>query len=501
MEVLGLVYFPPLRRNAVTLEWEAAYAASFEVALDGTSVTITLREGLYWSDGEPLTAEGFVFAASVYQSGKVTVARSLSVNGEQTVWSASGDLEYTVSTGGQPYGSLLEIANIPPLPKHLLDPYDERDFNTLNDIYGLSTDPKTLVGNGPFVPVEIDLTDNYWVTLKKNPYYFEEDSDGLPLPYLSAVRFVGGNKINLFNSRDAELTVVSGTARQYITRAGAQVYNAGPGDTQVIFFNQNPVGVDEPEYTWLTTPEFRKAIAHIVNRARIVTEAYSGYASPAYLPIHPESPYYSSDAEAVVPAYSLGAAADLLDELGWTDTDADDIREYTPGVPLQLALIAPSGNTRIAALCNIITLEAAAVGISLTVSNPANFESALAAQDWQLACVGIQSVLDPALLDSLIPSYGGHHLSEPSQTTPRQDWEIAADTLWETVMEAPDGEARAEALQGIQQIWAEDLPWIYVAAPNVYEAYQGTIANVSGSVLHPFPGHGWRAIASRLFYQ
>ena len=504
MDVLSLVYNPALRRNPVTMEWEPWLAESFSA--DASSVTVTLRDGLYWSDGNELTADDFIFAADVYQSGEVTVARDISVNGEATVWIKDGRLEYSVyTTGLQPYGSLIEIAALPPLPEHVLGPIvDTLGMSALNDRYGLNTDPEVIVGNGPFVPKEINLGES--VLLWKNPYYFEKDAEGLPIPYVSGVRFVPavGDPVDLFNSGATDVCGVSGAGYESVDRSGAAVLKTGLGNAQILFLNQNPVdddgGVAEPAYSWLTNTAFRQAIGHIVNRSRIIDEAYSTHASAVYLPVHPESSYYQEAVEANVLTYSTASAETLLEGLGWIDTDADNIREDGSGNPLELTLIAPSSKPRIEILCNIVAEEAAAVGISIEVvllSSTAFSQKLYADLDWELACAGFPLEIDPSRLDTLIPSYGADHLSEPDQDAPRQTWEQNADLAWQTVMETPDGAGRAAALETIQQIWADEVPWIYIAAPNIYEAYHEDLSNISQDA---YDGSGWQSIVTKLFY-
>ena len=380
-------------------------------------------------------------------------------------------------------------------------------MSALNTAWGLNTDLGEIVGNGPFIPVELNL--GKWVTLKKNPYYFQKDANGLPLPYLSAVRLVKGDSATLFNSGDADLCAVTGADRLSIDRNGAMVINTGPFSAIVIAMNQNldvdggggDDGIIDPQYTWFTTAEFRQAIAHIVNRARIVTEAFSGYGSPVYSPVHSSSPYYWSGVEpggaSPVPVYDIAEANTLLDNLGCVDSgDAGIIRENPPGTNISFTMRAPPGDQARIDICDIIAEEALAIGIEILVDSDGNnmVDSLPATENWETACLELTSYLDPAALNNIIPSYGGLHLSEPNKAAP-QDWEIPADAAWVTVMETADGSARADALQTIQQIWApDDVPWIYVAAENVYEAYRDDLANVSSDVLHPFDGQGWRAI-------
>ncbi len=525
MDLLSLVYEPAIRRNPVTLEWEASLAESFTLAPDGSSVNVVLRDDLYWSDGEPLTAADFVFAADVYQSGEVMVARDLSVNGAPTAWLEISSLEYMVSASGS-YGSILEIAAIPPLPEHVFRDAIDQDasgLGVLDVLYGLTIDSETIVGNGPFRPVtgpEATEDGELAVLLWKNCYFFEKDANGIPLPYLTAVMFIQGNSIQLFNADDADLCRVTGDTMGLISRSDAQVYNTGPGEMQILFINQNPDengdgGVTEPALSWLTNTNFRKALAHIVNRSRIVTEAYGGYASAVYSPIHPDSPYYWPDVETTVPTYKPAAAETLLDDEGWIDSaDADTIREDSLGNNISLTLIVPSGNTEAVSMCNIIAEEADAVGIDITVqpvSTPELSDRLYTSYDWQLACVSMDAVLDPALLDSVIPTYGANHLREPGKTSvPPGEWEDVLNFEWTTVMETADdfeagtSSARYLALKEIQNIWATQVPWIYIAGENTYEAYQGNLANVGSSaldVVHPFEGHGWQAVSSRMFYE
>jgi ABC-type transport system substrate-binding protein len=232
-DLLGLVYSQAMRRNGVTLEWEPVLAESWVVSAG--AVTVTLHDALYWSDGVPLTADDFIFAASIYQSGLVTVTRDLSANSQPTVWTVDNNQEYTVTSSGD-YDALLDIASIEPLPEHKLGPIVvSGGMSALNTAWGINTALDDIVGSGPFILNELKLGES--VTLEKNPYYFEEDTNGLPLPYLSAVRLIEGGSVTLFNTGEVDLCDVSSGDLLSINRNGAivietagNVYEAYRGD-------------------------------------------------------------------------------------------------------------------------------------------------------------------------------------------------------------------------------------------------------------------------------
>ena len=58
----GLMYDSLLQLGQADYETEPSLAESWETSEDGLTWTFTLREGLEWSDGTPLTAQDFVWA-------------------------------------------------------------------------------------------------------------------------------------------------------------------------------------------------------------------------------------------------------------------------------------------------------------------------------------------------------------------------------------------------------------------------------------------------------
>ncbi len=51
-----------MKQNGISGELEPGLAKSWEVSPDNLKITLTLRDDLKWSDGEPLTVDDVVFS-------------------------------------------------------------------------------------------------------------------------------------------------------------------------------------------------------------------------------------------------------------------------------------------------------------------------------------------------------------------------------------------------------------------------------------------------------
>ena len=152
---------------------------------DGTvTYTYTLRDGLKWSDGEPLTAADFVFAwnraASVDLAADYHYMFEL-VQGYNDIWEVDEDdnpvnpdaklsvealdertLQVTLYNAASYWNELLAFPAYMPV----------REDVVANEQW--ATSPDTYVGNGPYVMS--DWNHNSLITLEKNPNYIDADS-------------------------------------------------------------------------------------------------------------------------------------------------------------------------------------------------------------------------------------------------------------------------------------------------------------------------------------
>lgn len=154
-------------------------AAEWTVSDDGLVYTFTLRDGVQWSDGAPVTADDFVFAfqrlmnpetAAVYAYLQYSIKNAEAINtGEVTDLDELGvkaiddkTVEITLERPTPYFIGALTHYTAYPLPKHLLEKVGD-DWVKIDNI----------VTNGPYTPV--DWVPGSHVTTVKNEGYYAAD--------------------------------------------------------------------------------------------------------------------------------------------------------------------------------------------------------------------------------------------------------------------------------------------------------------------------------------
>ena len=152
-------------------------AESWEISPDGLVYTFKLRDGIAWTDGEPVTAEDFVVGfqrlfdpatASEYAYLQFPIKNSAAINaGEITDFNELGvkaiddkTVEITLENATPFFLDALMHYTAYPVPKHLLD--------TVGDDW---TDVANIVANGPYKVVE--WVPGSYVRAEKNPDYYD----------------------------------------------------------------------------------------------------------------------------------------------------------------------------------------------------------------------------------------------------------------------------------------------------------------------------------------
>src|SRR5215468_11273677 len=167
-------------------------AESLQRLDDGRTVELTLRDGIKFSDGHPITAEDVIFtlraiydertASPIFRDAMMIGNRQIEVSIPNGTDGTDGKnarrlrlVFPEVVASPEDY-----LSNLAVLPRHVL----EADFNrgALREAYGLTADTSRIVTAGPFAAES--ATPGERVTLKRNPHYWKKDSAGMPLPYL-----------------------------------------------------------------------------------------------------------------------------------------------------------------------------------------------------------------------------------------------------------------------------------------------------------------------------
>lgn len=174
------------------------------------------------------------------------------------------------------------------------------------------------------------------------------------------------------------------------------------GDAFVLLFNQADTtaprdgftrqGEREPQGENILTRSaiVREALALVLDRDELVERAFDGLAVPIYAPVSPASWAYPDDVAQEQP--QLGMASTLLTQAGWRDTDRNGVRECVScadaplGTELRLSFVSDSP-----ALGDLVSSQAARIGIRLEPAGD------LALQTFDLALVRLSPPAgDPA---------------------------------------------------------------------------------------------------------
>lgn len=509
-DVTAQLYAGAVRRNQLTLEWEPGLAESYVISEDQKSVTFTLRPNLRWSDGAPLTARDFVDGVNLLilnPAVQTNMRNSQVVGGENAVWEFIDERTFKVTVANV-YAGLLTLASVPALPMHVLRPVLEQGGPAaINAFWGVDADVTKVVGSGPFVIAE--YVPGQRVVLKPNPHFWEKDEWGTQLPYLEEVVYVYlpdqdtqlqrflANELSFYQLRGEDYaTLVDRKAE-----LSFELYNVGPDSgTQFLVFNQNPNSpADQAKIGWFSNRTFRQAMAHLVDRQTIINNIAFGFGYPQYSPIWTRSPYFWQGSEAAAFPFNPNRAAELLDSIDFKDRNNDGFRQDPAGNRISFTLRTNAGNRVREAIGTIFQQEAARVGIEVVFS-PEDFNTMVGRLtsnfDWEAIIIGLTGGVDPITAANVFPSRGNLHMIEPSQSSPRRDWERAVDEAWVEANETTDEAQRVRGYEKLQRIWIEEAPWIFTFNAAVIHAYKTNFGNIKP---HPVNGYSWDGILSRVY--
>jgi len=494
-------------------------ASSWEISEDGLEIIFHLRRGLQWSDGEPFTADDvlFTFNDLYYNPDVETDIRDVLrlSDGSYPRFEKLDDYTLRVSLS-VPYRPILTALRSSIMPEHALADSVHKlnpdvpagQFNTM---WALDTDPSEIVGMGPFILESFSRDQS--VTLRRNPYYYRVDPQGVRLPYLDkcvVLRFIDqayalldfrAQRMNVFVPRAEDVLTLLSTATEddFTVVVDASTPICG---TSWICINQDyglAEGTNENLRSLFRDLRFRKAIAHSIDKETIIGNAYSGMAVPQWSPVSRLSPYYAgrttyggpiTDTDAVVYTYDLQESMGLLDEIGIVDRNGDGWRDFKDGTTVEVLLNTateiedPSFRTPIRdRICSIITDDLRAAGLKVTfqIIDFNSLVEQLYSSSLQMVLLGLDSGLDPNSEARVYQSGGNMHFWHYSAAKDdRYDVEILIDELLSKGATTFDQDVAFSAYKEYQIAYArDDLGLIFTVNPAFFYAYYNNIGNAS----------------------
>lgn len=329
-----------ITRDPETLEWLPLVAERWSVSDDGLEITFTVREGVVFSDGEPLTAEDVAFSWAFLMDTKIAAPRARAYYSRiQNVTVSGRDVTFVFS---EPYfEAFATVGLLPLLPEHFYGRYLENvaAAEEFNQSTGL------LLGSGPYRLVSpTDWKPGDLVELVRNERYW----GWLPAPFDRLIwKTIQTDAARLTEFKNGGMDVYVAQPLQYrdliedelITRRAQpfEYYNPRGGYTYIAW-NQLRAGQD----TAFVDRRVRQAMTYLTDRERIVDEIFLGFAMPASGPFNPLGKQANPNIEGR--KFNLQKATELLAEAGYVDRDGDGVVESEQGVPLSFKLTYPSGS-------------------------------------------------------------------------------------------------------------------------------------------------------------
>ena len=486
-----------VRVNRATRELEPWLAEKWETAADGRTYTLTLRDGLKWSDNTDFTADDVLFTFRALQDDRVksVLATSLLVNGQPMAVSAP-DRRTIRIVYPAPFGTGLRLLdNVPILPRHKLEA--ALSSGSFSQAWNAATPPSDLAGMGPFQLAAYEPGQR--LTFVRNPHYWRKSPEGVPLPYLDEVLLdiVPDQSAELVRLQVGQSDMMQQALRPEDRAALGPQVNGGKvsmveigvsTDPDVFFLNlRDRYWANDPRRAWITRRELRQAISHAVDREAYAESVYLGEAVPIWGPVTPGNAEWFSPN---VPRYphSPDQARTLLAGLDLTNRDGDEWLEDKHGSEARFSVLTFRGNQVIEREAAFLRDELKKVGIALDLvplEQNALVDRMLNGK-FEAIFFGYNATnLDPALNQDFWLSSGATHIWNMAQARPATDWERQIDELMAKQTSTTDPEERKRLFAEVQRVFGEHVPAIYFAAPRLYMGVSARTLNLAPSVLRP----------------
>ena len=421
---------------------EGDLAESWEISPDGLEITFHIRRGVTWHDGSPFTAEDvrFTYELLVDPSTPTAYAEDFRQVRELTVLDP-----YTVHvTYDQPFAPALISWGMYMMPRHLLEGQD------------LTTSPlaRRPVGTGPYRLRE-------WKTGEKIVLEaFEGYWEGRPYVDGQVYRIIPDTPTMFLELRAGNVDWMGLEPIQYTRQTDTAAFRENFRKFRYLDFRYTYLGFN------LENPKFRdrrvrQAIAYAIDKQELVDIVLMGLGQPVSGHYRPGTWVYNREVRHY--SHDPGKALDLLAEAGWKDGDGDGWLDRE-GERFAFTVITNQGNKRRSRSAEIIQGRLKAIGIDVSIRivewaaflkdfvRPRNFEALI---------LGWQTTPDPDAYDIWHSSKTG-----PDELNHVSFRNAEVDALLEAGRRTFDREERRKAYFRVQEILAEEQPYVFLFAPD-----------------------------------
>lgn len=418
---------------ASSWSWDASY----------TELRVTVREGVTWSDGEPLTPDDVAFTFALRRDDPalnpdLLPYEDVRVEGQDVV----------VTFGSGQYVHRTTAINTFVVPEHV---WDDRPAEAILEDPDLAP-----VGTGPYVleefapdGVTLVARDDYWggpLAVPELRYVAYPDNDALTAAYVRGEVQWGWAYIPSYED-------------VYVAADPDHLHQFAPTGLAIdaLFLNTQVPPFDDVAV--------RRAVNLVLDRDDISNLATSGVWPPLRsvtgLPLPAGEPFLAPELADLGLAVDVPRAAGILEEAGYELVDG--VLHDEGGVPVTFTLTNPSGWTDYLWELEIVKEAVARLGIVATVEgqDEAEWFDRIGRGDFQASMHWTDGGATP--WDTYSSQMNGAHV-RPLGTAADANFgrfqDDEADAAFRTYASSTDDAERAEALATIQRVYVDQVPAI-----------------------------------------
>ena len=498
--VTSLLFEGLTTADAFTLKVIPALARSWDVSPNGLQWTFHLREDVRWSDGVPFSADDVVFTFNdlIYNPDIPSSSKDvLTIEGKPLKVEKIDDhtVRFTLPVKFAPF---LRAMGQTIMPKHcLMGAVKEKKFSFT---WGIDTPPDRIIGTGPFMLSEYHPGER--LVFKRNPHYWKKSAHGENLPYLDKVIYliIPDPQSQLLKFMDGELDATSVAGQDYPllkpmeAQKNFHIYEAGADyDSNFVTLNQNPginprthqSFIDPVKLSWFTDLEFRRAIAHAIDKKKIIEILNNGFGQLQNGPMSPSSGFFY-DPDVTEYDYNLEKAKDILKQAGFKYVHGDENLKDPSGHPVEFNFYtADAGAAGREQMAAIIRSDLERLGMKVNLV-PVEFNTLvnklMSSFDWDMVMIGLTGGVEPHFGQNVWHSSGGLHLWNPRQNKPATAWEARLDEIYDQGAQELDENKRKVLYDEFQRIAADQLPVIYTVLNTDMYAVRNKFGNLKPTV-------------------
>lgn len=489
-------------------------AKSWDVSEEGKVYTFSLREGMKWSDGQPFTADDFLFwYEDVVLNKELTpvLPEYLMIGGEPVQMKKLDDytVEFRFAASAGLFLNALAYEQDVFRPKHYLQQFHP-GYTSKDELEKMAKEE----GFENWYQLFLEKDQFYWnhglgypviepwvlksaypsmqPVFERNPYYWKVDPAGNQLPYIDKVVNTVVEDPEVTNLKtmvgEADLQPLGLQFADYILFMESRekgdyrvlLWGTDIGSDITLFPNQNHQ--DPVLRKLIRDVRFRQALSLAINRDEINEVGYLGMGVSRQATVMSTSPYFKEEYAEAYAQYDSEEANSLLDEMGLTERDEEGFRLRPDGKTLSLVIITAGEQMIEADVLGLVEEYWEAIGIK-TAYRPMErelFRSRLNAAEFDVGTWMLQFMQDSARLQVYeyyyAPLWNQWYLTQGVKGEEPSAEARKLELLYDETKITADPEKRKELYQKMWDLHAEnvwmiglvgEVPQIIVAKNNL----------------------------------